>query len=210
MSRFEIDSYERQKLWVEHFTEMLSRPDPPFDAKDVVNERAALFRKKIDEAAYACAKGDFEHVLNLYDEVVELDPTNHVLYSNRSAIQCKLGRYREAFADAVKSIECKPSWAKAHYRKGHALICMGEYVPALVAFATGLALDPTNKQLAWSLTDAASKCPIREQFFATFNDMKCSGLNRSAFLLISVAGQSLYTAGYVTEAVGVLELAMKV
>ena len=46
--------------------------------------------------------GDMQTAIKLYTEAIELDPTNHVLYSNRSLALCKARRYEGALQDADK------------------------------------------------------------------------------------------------------------
>ncbi len=81
-----------------------------------MEERAAhrevIFRKKVDAGAAACARGDYRSALRLYGETIRLDPTNHVLYSNRSAIYCKLEQFPEALRDAERAQELNPRWIK--------------------------------------------------------------------------------------------------
>ena len=45
----------------------------------------------------------------------------HILYGNRSAAYCRLGKYKRALQDAIKARQLNPSWSKAYYRQGMAL-----------------------------------------------------------------------------------------
>jgi tetratricopeptide (TPR) repeat protein len=45
-------------------------------------------------------------------DAINIDPKNHVLYSNRSAAYASLKKYKEALEDAEKCIDIKPDWAK--------------------------------------------------------------------------------------------------
>lgn len=56
-----------------------------------------------------------------FSQAIELDPSNHVLYSNRSGAYASLRDYAKALADANKTTEIKPDWAKGWGRKGTAL-----------------------------------------------------------------------------------------
>lgn len=71
-----------------------------------------LFTARVEAAAKACNEGDFQTALRLYNDAVRLDPTNNVLYSNRSAILCKLGRFADAYDDAHQAQTLKPGWSK--------------------------------------------------------------------------------------------------
>jgi tetratricopeptide (TPR) repeat protein len=60
-----------------------------------------------------------------FGEAIELDPTNHVLYSNRSGAYASLKDWEKALEDANKTTEIKPDWAKGWGRKGAALHGLG-------------------------------------------------------------------------------------
>jgi stress-induced-phosphoprotein 1 len=56
-----------------------------------------------------------------FSQAIELDPSNHVLYSNRSGAYASLKDYTKALEDANKVVEIKPDWSKGWGRKGTAL-----------------------------------------------------------------------------------------
>lgn len=60
----------------------------------------------------ALKAGDFDKAVALYTEGIELDETNHILFSNRSAAYAQIGKYEEALADGQKTTDLKPDWAK--------------------------------------------------------------------------------------------------
>ena len=53
-----------------------------------------------------------EEAIELYTQAIELDPENHILYSNRSAAYCQADKYSEALKDAEKTTKLKRDWAK--------------------------------------------------------------------------------------------------
>ena len=57
-------------------------------------------------------KGSFQEVIKLYTVAIELDPDNHVLFSNRSAAFAKMNKFSEALRDAEKIVELNPDWPK--------------------------------------------------------------------------------------------------
>jgi stress-induced-phosphoprotein 1 len=75
-----------------------------------------------------------------------LDPSNHVLYSNRSGAYASLKQYDEALNDANKTTEIKADWPKGWGRKGAALHGQGDLVGAKDAYEEALKLDPANAQ----------------------------------------------------------------
>ena len=98
-----------------------------------------------------------------FTQAIEIEPTNHVLYSNRSGAYASLKNFDKALEDAEKTTEIKPDWAKGWGRKGSALhgtgdlgiyvrckFCVSELIKGIVgandAFEEALKLDPANAQ----------------------------------------------------------------
>ncbi|KAJ2779939.1 Hsp90 cochaperone [Coemansia javaensis] len=102
----------------------------------------------------AFAAGRHDEAVRLFTEAIELDPTNHVLYSNRSASLASLKKYEDALRDAEKTVELKPDWAKGYGRKGAALFGLRMYAEARDTYEAGLAHDPSNALLKKGLADA--------------------------------------------------------
>ncbi|GBM51772.1 Stress-induced-phosphoprotein 1 [Araneus ventricosus] len=107
-------------------------------------EKATLLK---DQGNAALNAGKFDEAIRFYSEAVKVDPTNHVLYSNRSAAYCKAAKYEDALKDAEKTIELKPDFVKGYSRKGAALAYLKKYPEALTAYNEGLKQDPNNDQL---------------------------------------------------------------
>jgi len=95
----------------------------------------------------AVAEGKFDEAIAHYTEAIEVDPTNHVLFSNRSAAFCSNKNYDAALVDADKVIAIKADWPKGYGRKGAALYGKGDYVGAKMAYEEGLKHDAANKML---------------------------------------------------------------
>lgn len=98
------------------------------------------------EGNAAFAAKDFDKAISLFTQAIDLDPSNHVLYSNRSACYASLKDFAGALQDATKCTELKPDWAKGFTRKGAALHGEGDLVAALEAYEEALNLDPNNAQ----------------------------------------------------------------
>eukprot|EP00029_Vermamoeba_vermiformis_P007801 TRINITY_DN3475_c0_g1_i1.p1 TRINITY_DN3475_c0_g1~~TRINITY_DN3475_c0_g1_i1.p1 ORF type:complete len:452 (-),score=92.98 TRINITY_DN3475_c0_g1_i1:105-1460(-) len=95
--------------------------------------------------------GNYEEAIQHFSAAIALDPTNHILYSNRSGSYASLKNYIKALEDADRTIQLNPNWAKAYSRKGTALFYMERYDEALSAFNLGLKIEPENAQLAQGL-----------------------------------------------------------
>jgi len=95
----------------------------------------------------AFTKGDFAEAVKFFSEAINLDPKNHILYSNRSGAFAGQKKYQEALDDADKTIEIKPDWAKGYSRKVTALQFLGRNDEAEKVCDQGLAIEPSNAQL---------------------------------------------------------------
>ncbi|KAF6000649.1 Stress-induced-phosphoprotein 1 [Cyanidiococcus yangmingshanensis] len=113
----------------------------------------ALATQRKQQGNEAFAAKDFEAAVRYFTEAIELDPSNHVLYSNRSAAYASKGEYEEALADAERCIELAPQWSKGYSRRGAALVGLGELDEAAEAYRQGLSIDPENSALQRGLDE---------------------------------------------------------
>lgn len=121
----------------------------------------------------ALSAGDYLSAVEHYTKAIDLDPKNHVLYSNRSAAYAKQGNYQKALEDAETTVSIKPDWPKVnntylklisiiiynylvylqtyffkgYSRKGTALAFLRRNDEATKAYEDGLKYDPNNQQL---------------------------------------------------------------
>lgn len=87
--------------------------------------------------------GDFSAAVDAYTRSLELDASQHLCYSNRSAAYLKLGnRLEEALADANRCVELAPQWAKGYSRQAAALQELKRWDEAVAACEKGLAAGP--------------------------------------------------------------------
>lgn len=105
-------------------------------------------------AAYSA--GDYEAAITHFTEAINLAPTNHVLYSNRSASYASLNRYSDALSDAKKTVELKPDWVKGYSRLGAAHHGLAQFDDAVSAYNKGLEIDPNNAALKEALAESKS------------------------------------------------------
>jgi stress-induced-phosphoprotein 1 len=87
---------------------------------------------------------DFATALIHFEKCVELEPTDHIHWSNRSAVRTKLADYEGALADAKKCVEIKEDFAKGWARIGVAGVYLRRFDEAEAAFKKGLSLEPSN------------------------------------------------------------------
>lgn len=98
--------------------------------------------------------GQFEEAIKHFTDAINLDPSNHVLYSNRSASHASLSQYDDALQDAEKVVELKPDWGKGYSRLGAAHHGLQQLDEAVSAYEKGLTYDPQNAALKQSLSEA--------------------------------------------------------
>ncbi|EAL61181.1 tetratricopeptide-like helical domain-containing protein [Dictyostelium discoideum AX4] len=116
------------------------------------NAQKATEFKNQGNAAFSSK--DYNSAVKCFDQAIELDPSNHILYSNRSASLLALDKNEDALTDAKKAIELKPDWSKGYLRETNALYKLGRFEEAEKSAEAGLKIDPTNQQLEDALEDA--------------------------------------------------------
>ncbi|CAM9439347.1 unnamed protein product [Pylaiella littoralis] len=117
-----------------------------------------------DKGNAALKAGDFQDAIASYTKAIDLDPSNHVFYSNRSAAHLSNGNAAKALEDAELCIKANDTWAKGFTRKGAALHKLKRYDDAADAYEEGLKTCPGDAALGRGLEDvlkaqAASKAP---------------------------------------------------
>jgi tetratricopeptide (TPR) repeat protein len=98
-----------------------------------------------DAGTKAFKNEDFAAALVHFEKCVELEPADHIHWSNRSAVRTKLGDYEGALADAKKCVELKEDFAKGWARIGVAGVYLRRFDEAEEAFKKGLSLEPENQ-----------------------------------------------------------------
>jgi tetratricopeptide (TPR) repeat protein len=100
----------------------------------------------------AFQKGDNEIAIDYYSRAIDLDPENHVFYSNRSAAYMKNDSKSKALKDAEKCVELAPNWSKGYNRLGAAQQALKRYEAAIESFKKSIQYDNNNQSLWSALT----------------------------------------------------------
>lgn len=95
----------------------------------------------------AFAAKEYAKAVGLYSQALELEPENHIYFSNRSAAYSSNGEHENAAEDARKCITNAPSFVKGHSRLVKALMDLEQVEDARIALEQGLQLDANDKQL---------------------------------------------------------------
>lgn len=101
----------------------------------------------------AFQSGDFTTAINEFTKAIELNPNDHVFYSNRSGAYASLKQYDAALSDAQKCIELNNKFIKGYGRAATALYGLNKLDEAKKQYEAGLAIDSTNKQLQDGLNE---------------------------------------------------------
>ncbi|KAJ5233342.1 uncharacterized protein N7469_005108 [Penicillium citrinum] len=98
------------------------------------------------EGNKAFSAKDYPTAIEKFTQAIEIEPENHILYSNRSAVYNAQSEYQKALDDAEKAIGIKADWSKGHLRKGAAYRGLGDLLAAHDAYEEALKLEPGNSQ----------------------------------------------------------------
>eukprot|EP00466_Bigelowiella_natans_P019656 jgi/Bigna1/91120/estExt_fgenesh1_pg.C_890029 len=83
-----------------------------------------------------------------------------VLYANRSAAYCALGKFGRALNDAKIAVSIDPTWPKAHFRLGYAAEKSSQYEEALSYYTSGLAqLNMSSSYASSSSSSSGMRAP---------------------------------------------------
>lgn len=107
-------------------------------------DAAADFKNKGNDAF---RNGEFDKAVEWFTKAIEVNPNDHVLYSNRSGAYCSLNKFDEALDDANKCIQINPQFIKGYSRKGLAQEGLGFIEEAMQTYDQGLTYDPSSELL---------------------------------------------------------------
>ena len=88
---------------------------------------------------------DYEEAVKQFTLAIDADPTNHVLYSNRSGAHAAKAAFTDALMDANKCIDLNKDWAKGHSRRGAAYFGLRNWPQSQTAYEKALELDPSSQ-----------------------------------------------------------------
>ncbi|KAM7417140.1 hypothetical protein PAMA_016987 [Pampus argenteus] len=88
------------------------------------------------------AEKKMQAALEKYNQAIQIAPTDHILFSNRSQIHSSLKNYEKALKDAEMACSLMPLWSKGHVRKAQALVSLGRTEEALRQYLVCLSIEP--------------------------------------------------------------------
>ena len=89
-------------------------------------------------------KGEYDHAIQDFDKVIELNPDDAEAYYNRGNAYHGKDKYDCAIQDYDKAIELEPDYAKAYGNRGNAYHGKGEYDHAIQDFDKVIEINPDD------------------------------------------------------------------
>jgi serine/threonine-protein phosphatase 5 len=108
------------------------------------------------------AERHFHKAEELYSKAIDLDPYNHIYWSNRAAAHIQLEEYGSAIADATRAIELDKAYAKAYYRRGDAQFALSHFKDAVTNFRCAAKLNPRDPMLRRKLQESERCLKVRQ------------------------------------------------
>jgi len=102
----------------------------------------------------AFSSGNFQVAIENFTAAIELDPTDHVFFSNRSASYASLGNFTNALEDGNTCVKLKPDFAKGYSRVAAAHVGLKNFNEAEAAYQKALSIEPENSQYKEGLNQA--------------------------------------------------------
>jgi len=90
---------------------------------------------------------NFKRAEQHLSSAIELDPENHVFFSNRAAAYMAMEKFEKALKDANECVRLQPTWAKGYSRQAAAYLSLNDLPAAREACMKGLDLEPDNSQV---------------------------------------------------------------
>ncbi|KAG8834551.1 hypothetical protein FRC17_008385 [Serendipita sp. 399] len=139
----------------------MAPPDAILPPPNVVQQaRAQAVSKTKDEGNALYKKNQHVAAINMYTTAMQISSSRPpweasniareeltLVVCNRSAAFYAAGDYLSSLIDSEVVISLKRPWSKGHYRKGRALLALGDPEAAMEAVTLGLQYEPQNQDL---------------------------------------------------------------
>lgn len=93
-------------------------------------------------------KGNHGKAIEYYTYATELDPKNHIFFTNRATAYFKMKKYDKSLRDANKSIKLNNDWWKGHLKKAESLLKLERFDEAEAAAKLGGQIFSSRTQFA--------------------------------------------------------------
>ncbi|KAK1650406.1 hypothetical protein QYE76_068211 [Lolium multiflorum] len=123
-------------------------PNDPGEDAVPVGARVTDYKSRAKEAF---RKKDYQAALYFFGRVIEINPFDATMFSNRSLCWLRIREGERALSDAQRCRQLMPGWCKGWYLEGTALDFMEDYQGAADAFTEALKLDPESDEIKRAL-----------------------------------------------------------
>lgn len=137
----------------------VSTPEEKTRSEEMKNRGNDLFRE-----------GKLEESLEMYNQALELDPTNHLAYSNRALVFMKLDQVGRAIEDCLIGIEVEPRFVKFYIRLA-AIYIETDKAKAGQYIEKGLSYEPENSALLEMKSSLTKSSPLESFDSSTMDSL---------------------------------------
>jgi tetratricopeptide (TPR) repeat protein len=142
-------------------------------------ERANKLRELLkSRAATYESLEDFERAEGDYNALIEVNPINPNVYSDRGYFYMRQGRYSEAVRDFTTGSRIAPAQSSFNYGAGRALSRMGDYATAIDHYNEAIRLAPRDGVLLLSRAEAYVQVRKYTEARADYDHAIALGLRR--------------------------------
>ncbi len=110
----------------------------------------------------------YQEALLAFEQAIQLDPNDAVIYNGKGFALSKLNRYGEAIIAYEQSIRLNPNNADTYFNKGDALDELERYEEALVAYKRAIRLDPNNADAYFNKGNVLDELERYEEALAAY------------------------------------------
>lgn len=130
-------------------------------------------------------KGNHAKAIEFYTYATELDPKNHIFFTNRATAYFKMQKYDKALRDSQKSIKLNSGWWKGYLKATESMMKLGQFQQAVEMAGKGAQSFPDRK--------------IFKQMKVQAKAAMMEGM--SAAEIHKVAGNEAFKSGKIEEAI---------
>ncbi|RIA95593.1 hypothetical protein C1645_802943 [Glomus cerebriforme] len=134
------------------------RCDPDNSKARVLLKKSIALESQKTAGNEAFNRKDYKAAYDIYSAALEIDPSNtgmmSKLYSNRSAVLIKLGKYTDSLNDMDKALELDPNFVKVLRRRADTYIKLERYEEAVQDLKLAVELEGNNPDIRRDLRNA--------------------------------------------------------
>jgi tetratricopeptide (TPR) repeat protein len=112
------------------------------DAKPPDRPHSNNAKSLFGQANKCIEQGAYVEAINLYEDLIRIDPRHAAALNNLGAALCKLGRYKEAEGYFRRAIKVEPDFSDPYSNIGNAFLVTGQYAEAEGFLRRALKLNP--------------------------------------------------------------------